>query len=146
MWPAYAPTGAGWGDAVTGISRADSASENATTLRHQFLRCNVSGRLGRSNVECGVSPLRPAQRPENSWPVQEAFPPPRESCESADCAAVDKRSRSKVLPGQISAVIVRPRLVWPPASLPAVNWGLVFALQSWHSESAGKFAGGQPSS
>jgi hypothetical protein len=29
MRPAFAPTDAGWGDAVTGISRADSANVNA---------------------------------------------------------------------------------------------------------------------
>ena len=29
MWPALVPARAGWGDAVTGISRADSANVNA---------------------------------------------------------------------------------------------------------------------
>lgn len=55
MWPALVPARAGWGDAVTGISRADSASANATTLRQRLRRCNRSGRLGQSAVGCRVA-------------------------------------------------------------------------------------------
>jgi hypothetical protein len=55
MRPARVPAIAGWGNAVTGISRADSASANATTLRQRLRRCNRSGRLGQSAVGCRVA-------------------------------------------------------------------------------------------
>jgi hypothetical protein len=53
MRPALVPAQAGWGDAVTGISRADSASANAAMLRHRLPQCNRSDRLGQGAVECG---------------------------------------------------------------------------------------------
>lgn len=55
MWPALVPARAGWGDAVTGIRRADSASANATTLRQRLRRCNRSGRLGQGVGGCRVA-------------------------------------------------------------------------------------------
>jgi len=55
MRPALVPAQTGWGDAVTGISRADSASANATTLRQRLRRCNRSGRLGQSAVKSSVA-------------------------------------------------------------------------------------------
>jgi hypothetical protein len=55
MRPALVPARAGWGDAVTGISRADSASANAAMLRQLFPRCNRSDRLGQGAVECDVA-------------------------------------------------------------------------------------------
>jgi len=56
MRPALVPAQAGWGDAVTGISRADSASANAAMLRHRLPRCNRSDRLGQGAVGCRVAP------------------------------------------------------------------------------------------
>ena len=52
---ALEPARAGWGDAMTGISRADSASANATTLRQRHARCNRSDRLGQGAVGCRVA-------------------------------------------------------------------------------------------
>ena len=55
MRPARVPAQAGWGDAVTGISRADTASANATTLRQRCPRCNRSSRLGQGTIGCRVA-------------------------------------------------------------------------------------------
>jgi hypothetical protein len=40
MRPALVPARAGWGDAVTSISRADSANANVVMLRDPFFVCN----------------------------------------------------------------------------------------------------------
>jgi hypothetical protein len=58
MRPVLVPARAGWGDAVTGISRADSASANAAMLRHRFVVCNGSGRLRQGLVRQRAVRLR----------------------------------------------------------------------------------------
>ena len=98
MRPAYAPTGAGRGDAVSGIKRADSASGKLTVsmVRQLFGACNGSriagSRIPKGGLQkrhaCGVST---ADRRVPHESVRGAYPPPRESCvRGADRAAVDK--------------------------------------------------------
>ena len=81
MRPALVPARAGWGDAVTGISRADSASANATTLRPRFVVCNGSvevvaglGAFDSSTMELDVPALLTKGATSRR---RAAYPPPR---------------------------------------------------------------------
>jgi hypothetical protein len=57
MRPAYAPMSAGRGDAVSGISRADSASVSRNMLRQRVPDRNRSGRLRQVHVGQAVAHL-----------------------------------------------------------------------------------------
>ncbi len=100
MRPAIAPARAGKGDAVTGINRADSASEksNGPMLRQHHEDCNSSRCHGRLlSPHWQVVCLRSVSTADSGAAVasQTAYPPPRESCVGgADRAAVDKRFAS----------------------------------------------------
>ena len=89
------------GDAVTGISRADSANGEielgrccanfmwfATAVVARYCRAaELTEGLRRGCQHCGQRATQPLR--------QAAYPPPRESCvRGADRAAVDKRFRS----------------------------------------------------
>ena len=97
MRPAYAPTGAGRGDAVSGINRADSASvsgnDPAPTSSGPQPQWSTAAGTRRPGIRqrrqhCG--------RPDSPRFVQATYPPPRESCvRGADRAAVDKPRRSE---------------------------------------------------
>ena len=92
MRPAYAPTGAGRGDAVSGINRADSASvsgnDAAPTSSGPQPQCSTAAGTRRPG---SCQPRQHCGRPDSPRFVQAAYPPPRESCvRGADRAAVDK--------------------------------------------------------
>ena len=96
MSPAYAPTDAGRGDAVSGINRADSASVGGSDAAPCACRLQRQWRgWGRipfgwlQNAIAGSVSTADRQVPHES--LGAAYPPPRESCvRGADRAAVDK--------------------------------------------------------
>ena len=90
------------GDAVTGINRADSASEKShrTMLRQHYADCTIGQCCDRLGLPIGqvvcLKSVSPADRLE-AVAGQTAYPPPRESCvRCADRAAVGKRFRSSL--------------------------------------------------
>lgn len=62
MWPAYAPTGAGKGDAVSGINRADSASVSGNDAAPCACRMQLQSWSGR-----GRFPVRPVAEHYRRW-------------------------------------------------------------------------------
>jgi hypothetical protein len=98
------------GDAVTGINRADSASEksNGPMLRQHHACCNSSHCCDRFRLPNGqvVSPSLSARLTAcTAVAGQTAYPPPRESCvRGADRAAVDKLFRSAIYDAYALAV------------------------------------------
>ena len=117
MRPAIAPARAGKGDAVTGINRADSASEksNGPMLRQHHVDCNYSRCHGRLlSPHWQVVCLRSVSTADSGAAVasQTAYPPPHESCvRGADRAAVDKRSHG-VTPETEAENFVRRLIAW----------------------------------